>query len=339
METIEPTHSPSDSAGHFDYQLLRGHEKTDGSYKTDEQLRLEYIQRTDELIHKMTGGIETTNATTGERELRKPDTVIFLDKSARPVAWLASELWNKLATDEDGNTPKKPDFRFLNIDREQWVNVVDPDGSGRMDISKIDDSIIRSLRSVFTEGKYKQDGLTPAIDAAPSMLDNKTVMVVDEVYSTGRTLNIATSMIKRAFPTATVEGTYWMSGIATKGTAIGNADLPVWYKEDSEYGRGIANRLRDPGSSKSANLTQRLGGWFLSTRFATPDLESLQLRRELHQLANDPNIPVRISANRYNIGSDEEFEKYKSHMERVNNGRPFSETQLAITAITHVKKQ
>ena len=323
---MNPEYKPVEHSSQepFHYELLTGHNRTDGSWKTDEQLHMEYIQRTDELIRKMTEGFEVTNPDTGDKEMKVPDAVIFLDKSARPLAWLTNELWDKLAADADGNIPKKPDFRFLNIDREQWVNTVDPDGKGYMDISKIDETVIRSLRSIFVDAKYKQKGLTEEIDTAPASLDNKTVMVVDEVLSSGRTLDIAEKMISRAFPTAEVGGTHWMGGVAQKGQARGNADIPVWYKEKDEYGRGVGNR----GDANSTNLTQRLGTAFLSRRFPEVDQKGLQLRKEIHELAKNPDVPVRPSTYR---------EDYEERVEQYN-GRPFIEVNPEIMAIASLRR-
>lgn len=310
-ETASMPRDPSDDelfsqekASPFEYELLVGHPRTDGSFKTSEQLRMEYINLTDGLIHKMTHGVTEYNPETRSSETVKPDYVIFLDKSARPVAWLTNELWDTLAP-EPGSTeiPKKPEFRFLNIDREQWVNHVDPSGEGMVDMSRVQDSVIRSLRSIFVEPKDKRDGLTEAIDTAPAALDDKQVLVVDEVISSGRTLKIAKAFLRKAFPTAKVAGTYWMSGTTMKAGAKGNADLPVWYHEKVEGGRGVGNRT-DGTREISPNLTQQLGRWFLSTRFPEVDQAGLQLRREFHQLATNPDVPVIPSYER-----DDDYER------------------------------
>ena len=305
------------------YHLLTGHYRSDGSYKSDEQLRSEYMELTDKLVHKMTHGIEVENPDTGERELREPDVVIWLDKSARPLSWLTKATWDQLAPEADGTVPKMPDFKFVNIDREQWVNQVDPLGTGYMNIEHVDPSIIRSLRSIFVSVKDKKDGLTEAIDDAKSSLDGKTIMIVDEVNASGRTLDIAQKFFKRAFPDAAIGATHWMGGIANKGQATGNRDLPVWYREDTEYGRGVGNR-DERKSQGSHSQTQRLGGWFLSTALAG-DENAQQLRKELKMLAQDAadhkvifkpsserdidDIEERVS--RYNNMSVEEFVAHK----------------------------
>jgi hypothetical protein len=84
-----------------------------------------------------------------------------------------------------------------------------------------------------------------------------------------------------------------MSGTATsnKGLAMGNADLPVWYKEKDPTGRGVDNR-NEGRSQMSASLTQQLGGWFLSVAFKAQDPNSVQLRKEIHHLAQDPDVLV-----------------------------------------------
>lgn len=308
-ETINH-HLSGNTPDEFSYKLLKGHYRTDGSYKTDEQLRMEYIQLTDRLIYEITKGGAVVDKATGVETVRPYDTVIFLDKSARPVAWLMKELWPKLAADADGVVADMPAINFLNIDREQWVNTVDPNGSGYMDISKVDDTIVRSLRSIFIKPGDKADGLVEDIDTAPASLDGKNIMVVDEVLSTGRTLDIAKKFLLRAFPTATVTGMYWMKGIATlnSGLSRGNADLPVWYKRNLITGRGVGDR--NSYSSSSENITQRLGRWFLSSRFEKPDETSLQLREELKQLARHPDVPLRPSIDRDDDDYDERLARY-----------------------------
>ena len=290
---ISPAESlPVVQSQETEYRLLVGHSRTDGSFKTSDQLRSEYIQRTDTLIHTMTDGINIFDPNTGETTKKLPDFVVWLDKSARPLAWLTRELWPKLAPEPDSSVmPKKPDFRFVNIDREQWVNSVDPGGTGYMDINRIDKSLIRSLRSIFIEPRYKEAGLTEAIDTAPAELDGKTVLIIDEVRSTGRTLEIAQKFFERAFPTATIATDHWMGGIAQKGLGQGNADIPVWYKDKDETGRGIANR-DESISGRSNSITQRLGSWFLSTRFPQMDPASVTLRKEIHKLAHDEKVLI-----------------------------------------------
>ena len=189
-----------------------------------------------------------------------------------------------------------PNFKFVNIDRNQWTSSVDPSGLGVSDINALDQSIIRSLRSIFLKNPAdRQNGITEEIDVAPSLLDGKTVLIVDEVYATGRTLDYAQKFFRRAFPDAKVAGTHWMRGITTnKSGATGNRDLPVWYTDNTKFGRGIDNKNID-ASLSSSNSTQRLGARFLSAALREQDQNgqritdplSDRMRNELHQLALD----------------------------------------------------
>lgn len=286
MDEKQLSLNPELDIPHAEYQLLTGHARTDGSFKTSEQLRSEYVQLTDELIMQISDGVEVVDPVTREKRTERPDVVVWLDKSARPVSWLARELWPTLAQKEDGTTPPIPAFRFVNIDRQQWVNMIDPHGTGMVDIDRVDPSVIRSLRSIFVPLPAKREGLGRNIDEASSELDDKTVLIVDEVRSSGRTLEYAKKFFQKAFPTTRLATTYWMKGMTMREGATGNADLPVWYKENDITGRGVSNR-NEQVSQRSPSLTQRLGGWFLSTAFEDMDPSSRQLRQEIHQLAED----------------------------------------------------
>ncbi len=328
----------SQDSGDFEYQLLTGHDRTNKSHKTDHQLRMEYLNLTDKLIYRIIQGHEVTDPNTGEKSHEAYDTLIFLDKSARPVAWLLKAMWDKLAIDQDGKKHSIPDIRFLNIDRGQWVNKVDPNGNGIVDIDIVDDSIIQSLRSIFVEPKYKKDTTGSYITDAPSKLDNSNVMIVDEVRSSGKTLDIAKKFIRKAFPTAKVDGTYWMGSIVERRiktgtrsytTATGNADIPVWYNEDTVFGRGVGDR--SPKSGHAKNVTQRLGRWFLSTRLRKPDPASDQLRAEIKQLTEHPDVPFRPSIER-------DDETYDLLISKLNGGVPAEIAQLAVNAVLRETK-
>lgn len=282
--------SPSDGSDYepeFRYRLLRGHRRTNGTFKDDETLRAEYVHLTDELIYKMTGGEVEFRSLSGDvvKDAR-PDYVIWLDKSARPVAWLTKELWPQLASDSDGSIPEMPEFRFVNIDREQWAPTLDPLHTGFMDYSAVPQNITRSLRSIFIRPELKRDGITDAIDDTPSELDGKNVLIIDEVRASGRTLEMAKAFFKRAFPSSYVSGAHWMSRTVSNTDGSGNADLPVWYKSDTPYGRGVGNRDTDK-SLRSPSLGQRLGAWFLSTALDGGDEDSITLREEMKHLSDD----------------------------------------------------
>lgn len=307
------------------YEILKGHERTDGSWKTDDQLKTEYVQLTDSLINRMLGGLVTYDT---EVEKAKPfDFVVWLDKSARPLAWLTKELWPILASDRDGNLPKMPEFKFVNIDRNQWTTEVDPENIGSTDVSNISPTIIRSLRSIFLKNPNdKKNGLIEEIDEAPTIFDGKSILIVDEVRSSGKTLNYAESFFRRAFPDSVVDGAYWMSRMhRTKEGSEGNADIPVWYSDKTSAGRGIGNRNIDL-SLKSKNRTQRLGARFLSTALQEDDPLSVRLRLEFKQLAND----VRSHKVLVNPSIDRDIEDYDERALRLNGFTEFDTFKNAL---------
>lgn len=303
----------------FEYKLLTGHRRTDGSWKSSDELRTEYLTQTDELIRKAVEGVEYTDPATGEVKVERPDAIVWLDKSARPVSWIMNEMWQKFAADAEGNVPQRPDFYYANIDREQWVNTLDPQGVGTVDITKVDRSVIRSLRSIFVSPANKREGLTEDIDTAPATLDGKNILIVDEVNSTGRTLVYAKKFFAEAFPTAKIAGTYWMGGVAQKGNGVGNADLPVWYKAQDpnrrpdHTGRGVDNR-DERRSQQSPSRTQRLGAWFLSTPFPNPDPKSKQLRTEIRHLVHDTEVLIAPSIKRDEDDFDERVARFNKGM-------------------------
>lgn len=334
-DTLDSFEQPQ-AAQPFEYELLKGHYRTNNTFKNDEQLRSEYVHLTDELIRKMTEGVSVFDKNSGEHRVEKPDVVVWLDKSARPVSWLTKDLWPTLAADADGNVPKMPDFRFVNIDREQWVNTIDPDGTGFMNVDLVSPSVVRSLRSVFISPKLKEHGLSPELDNTPTELDGKTILIVDEVKSTGKTLDAAAKFFARAFPEAKIASTHWMSAETqlkdSRGFTVakGNADLPVWYKEHDIKGRGVGNR-DERLSRQSHSRTQKLGAWFLSTRLSDNDPESRQLRKELKQLAADvadKKVLVLPSKSR-------EIEDAVERVERLN-GMTLEEFKIAKSRLNEV---
>lgn len=297
------------------YQLLVGHRRTDGSWKSGQALRMQYLSLTDQLIHAITAGT-TMRGVDGERiEGALPTDVVFLDKSARPVAWQVREAWSLLARERPGAAPlPRPRMHFLNIDRNQWLTTVDPSGSGLLRVEHVAPEVLWSLRSVFVEPRFKRGELSETVLSMPALLDAARVLVVDEVYSTGRTTAIASSLLLRAFPTALVGEAHWMGGTVFVRGAIGNADLPVWYRQDTELGRGVGDRLADLiGSRPTANPTQLRGRWFLSSRLPHPDARGLQLRRELQQLIRSPDVPIRPAVLRDDLAE---------RLEWLNGGEP-----------------
>jgi hypothetical protein len=299
------------------YTILQAHDRTDGSHKSLEELEIEYVNLTDELIYKMTHGFNVI--VNGELTTAIPTKVIFLDKSARPLAWLTRDLWDKLAPEPGEDTiPDQPDFKFLNIDRRQWRDQLDPNKTGHFDASNLDDSQVEGLRAIFNRdhnGSFEET----------NELDNQVILVVDEVKSTGDTLVIAQEMIKRAFPNSIVGGTHWMSKTTQLNGATGNADIPIWYQDDSknpknEVGRGVGNRL-------PKHLITHPSQEFLSRRFKEPDQRALRLREDFKTLAD--SIGEDVLYQPYTFRDDESIENRTKKYNQLS----YRETMLARRAL------
>ena len=206
-------------------------------------LRSRYATLTDALIYRLEG-----------HDGWIPDYVVCLDKSGRPVAWLARALWPILArtpgTDfTQARVPPMPQFRFVNIDREQWWSYTGGSEFGVIDVSKVPEQAIAALRRVFL----------PQADSVAAWLDGRRVLIVDEVKNTGDTLQIARGLFARAFPTADVRTTHWMDPGSTRDRSgmRRTSEVPVWYRADIWQGRLVGNRL-DPDNPRTIELGD---GW------------------------------------------------------------------------------
>jgi len=238
------------------------------------EIRVEYIKLTDELIYKLV--------------TQETDAAIFLDKSARPVAWLVKVLWPILApvNPKTGEQFKLPDIHFLNIDREQWGAILgrSEDSEGGIDIKRLPSERLKELRQIFAPV------VSFSKESDKSLFTNKKVMVIDELRQSGDTLDMAEKILEQAFPDAAeIKGAYWMYGRVKRDPASGamvGTEAPVWYSDTEITGRLVANRdVRK--SLESNSLRQRIGRYWLSTNFRRPDLKGRQLKQEVKWLSED----------------------------------------------------
>jgi hypothetical protein len=242
------------------------------------ELRARYVTLTDRLIATIEG-----------HDGWRPDDLVFLDKSGRPVAWLVKALWRTLARTpgtpyEDGVVPPLPALRMANIDREQWWGLTGASETGVVDVTRIPSTTVGGLRSVFLR-RRPEEGVDPF--DMPSWLDSRRVLVIDEVANTGDTLRIARGLVKAAFPTADVRSEHWMTpgSVRDRGGFTRAAQVPVWYRSDTWEGRLVGNRL-DPANPPMTWRSSR-GELFQSTRPRDPDVRGRMLKREIKALADD----------------------------------------------------
>lgn len=118
----------------------------------------------------------------------------------------------------------------------------------------------------YAEVEALSDADVEAIFAAPTGLEDKEILVIDEVKRSGSTLEIAQWLLKKAIPEAKgVHMAYFWN--TAHSSADGNPDsVPVWYDSGTSYGRGIGDvdryaqiqrylKYRDnPELAKHANL-------------------------------------------------------------------------------------
>lgn len=108
------------------------------------------------------------------------DTIVFMDKSARPLASFFRSLWKRVFPNEE-----VPEMKFMvPIDKNMPVEG---------DMEGYDEGIKKraaQFKKVFSG--YSEN------------FENKNVCVVDEIVAEGYTSNIAEEIIKRSFPSANV---------------------------------------------------------------------------------------------------------------------------------------
>jgi hypothetical protein len=284
-------------------------------------MRAEYISYTDRLIHEMAE--------------QQTDVAIFLDKSARPVAWMVMELWDQLQPHlPNGGRMPRPQIKFLNIDKDQRGDTIGTLETGGVYADRIPKEELDSLKNIFKPIKYRP-GAAPGEyvpieynDDDESMLTDKKVLIIDEVKVTGTTLEMAEKWVKMVYPDAKeIIGRHWMDGKIRKDPKTGvslNLALPIWYQKIEE-GRLVANR--DAGvSADSYSQKQREGGiWLSRARGAQsrsgryepqkPDKRGLQLRADIKLMSEDlrrgdlPYIP--------SPQWDDDTESIDSRLERI----------------------
>ncbi len=297
-----------------------------------EWLLSEYTKATDKLIGLLDGTIsyngtvyehtEGNNFNVQKKDLPPPKAVVYLDKSARPVEWMVRELWPLLARQPgtsyaEGVVPPRPDSHYLNIDRIDWLKMmnVPPEllqdaPNEYVDFSKIDKEHIERIRALYSTAQITEQNLSEVWNH-PTIFDGKHIMVVDEVKTSGRTLEIAQKLLSMAVPEATFSGHHWTKpkqvilngGIPDKKTGrqqFTTAWVPIWYKEEKySEGRGVSER--DPEwPEKVEELGQevsnvaKIGRYVLSTPTHNPatlereiDAKANALREDFKQLAKD----------------------------------------------------
>ena len=289
-------------------QAIRGRANT---WDTDYTIE-RYVAATDHMIGLLDGSIEEraiTDAQDPERSQEKPDAVIWLDKSARPVSWFVDAFWEQFAQGK----AEKPTDEFLNIDRVNWFVkqghlAIDAErrlGPNDFDIDLVPDEEIAGLRALFTIGDLNEETWKEDVWKLPTRLDGKNILIIDEVKNKGGTLSIATQLLKRAIPGSTVSGDYFWktANYSLGGTSAELFDqqmesAPVWYDSTNSYGRGVGEVSLDYWNHlyqvepTQANLKKKLGSFAISaphydreTYEVVPDALAMKLEQDIAYLS------------------------------------------------------
>lgn len=299
-----------------DYPIFRQQVQLDERWGNNEGHRWnidktasEYVTDTANLIAVMDGTAEIYADDPGRE---KPDHVIYLDKSARPVSWLVNTFWKDFSEEE------RPSHSYLNIDRLPWFRragfevtsggyIRGRDGSQHKvelrdfleEADKIPQETFARIRALFIPGGVETEDFEE-IMRTPTSLDGKNLLIIDEVQETGSTLGIAKYLLSRAIPELkSVNGDYfWDSGIKKNGdgTETQQLSVPVWYSHTTSAGRGIGD-VNEPFFQEryEENPTPRtraraLGALALSQPVnlaEEPGELSRELAREIQQLHRD----------------------------------------------------
>lgn len=292
--------------------------------KSVEDNEKDMINDTDRLIGALDGSIDEGDCFLNrERRTQGPvDGAIYLDKSARPVRALISELW------QDMSSEKKPQASFLNIDKENWLYAMGysrEDFRGRyinpneLSLDKMDQDYLLNqvarIRSLYLDdehmaqaeeliadveaGTRTKDELTALWDM-PTVMDGKHVAIVDEVKSSKATLTIADMLLRRALPDTDFEPVFFSTprthlydfydqGRDEMYTKLTDTEKPIWYDAARSDGRGGIEDVNIEWSENSPSRQRRLGKHVLSTPFMAMngrrDIRGSQLRQDIRRLA------------------------------------------------------
>ena len=259
-----------------------------GPYISPEQLHEDYIAMLAILVERIVAD--------------QAETVVFLDKSARPLAWFLRRFWADIGPQPgelDGQAAAVgpiPEIKFVRIDRLPW-RVAPRLSFEEGGVRPITQHEVDGLRGIFDVGRI-------------NVLDGKRILIVDEQSETGDTLTIARQLFQKAFPSSSITATAWVTSTIAGGRREVRK-IPAWYPiegnwtaNEDQTGRGVFDPvLYAPDAPAHLPRFGRHSYPFLCVP-APRDPRSRQLRREIRQLHDDFHAGViwpRISTDRVEI--------------------------------------
>jgi hypothetical protein len=277
---------------------------------SDDFVLEQYVSETDQLIGVLDGSIvedravEIRDESIAEGEPINPDTVVWLDKSARPVAWFVDAFWDQFAKAD----AKKPDNEFLNIDRINWFVHTGHDesvaswrlGPQDFDVEEVDQARIDGIRALFVEGDLTEENWREEVWKLPTRLDGQSILIVDEVMNRGGTLSIAAQVLKKAIPESKVSATYFwhtarysLNRNSAEPVDQQMESVPVWYDNHNKMGRGIGDisiaywQNKYEQEPTQDNLKKRLAAFALSAPHHDPETFEVRGDKKADQLNQD----------------------------------------------------
>ena len=267
------------------YRILRPDTRR-GAHRSVEELLEDYVAMLNPLIEAMAGADDAAGA----------DVAVFLDKSARPLAWMIRALGSHVAPQRSGEGSQlavvrpMPAMRFVRIDRLAWR--LDRRRSfAEAGMRPVTDDEVRGLRAVFQIGTRNE-------------LDGRRLLVIDEQSETGDTLRVARILFEKAFPTSQTTTMRWInSRIDPRTGHPAVVKIPAWYPlddalggPDDPRGRGVfdpvpyesdrpAHGPRFPPESYPFLCTPAISEPGGEARASDP--ASMQLRLEVRRLVED----------------------------------------------------
>jgi len=148
------------------------------------------------------------------------DSLVFLDKSARPVAWLFMDMYKRMFPHRT-----RPNVHFVNIGREttRELDSLAPTLSTRYEDLIREDKLMMAarLRRIFSVGIGERDSRGERILSDSTYFDDKSVCIVDEFSVSGTSLVVAQCLFEEAF-TGRYKGQIHIKSLFSKE--------PPWYQ-------------------------------------------------------------------------------------------------------------
>lgn len=221
----------------------------------------------------------------------KIDTLIFLDRSARPLSWLFREMWPQIYPDKPQLCPE---IHFVNIGTSSYVHKAgethrkqQPNFGGDSALVSLSWEEKERLQQRLGESVEHHQWLTPADvplsfgksvagNADPSILhamygeklDYREVLIVDDISVSGQTELIALAIFSKSFPEALSFQATSFFHRAPDDLSKKDRDLIPWFQRG-----GLSGVLETPDVKFRSDA--------LNTENAKSIADQLKARREL----------------------------------------------------------